>query len=660
MSEREQTHPDRAELTAFGLGQLDEERSAALEVHLADCRECAQVLEGLGSDSFLNQLRAATAPAALDNSTGIGSAAREAPTISVAAPGPTTNLLVPPELANHPRYRIVRVLGVGGMGIVYEATHLLMERPVALKVINRSLTQDPQMVERFRREVRAAARLAHSNIVTAFDAEQAGDLHFLVMEYVEGTSLQQVLTQCGRLPVMQACDYVRQVALGLQHAHERGMVHRDIKPANLLRTPHGQIKILDFGLARFARESAPVGPAPITPPPGEALTQIGCLMGTPGYMAPEQIRNPHTADIRADLYSLGCTLYHLLAGQGPFATAGDLEKLVAPLQMPPEPLTKFRQDVLPGLVAVIERLIARDPAQRYQTPAEVVRALEPYTDGGAVGRPAVSGFGGVGRPAPSADRLAPSADASKEMPAPGSRLRKVVLAGAFFGVPVLLCLALIPSPLRETLSPAMEILYLVCAVLGVTVLAFQFLLGLVGLGHHHDAGDSHDLHDTGDHDGHGQAHDDHEGHEQSTSRFARVLTLRTLVAGLTFFGLAGRAAVAGQMPSAVAFLLALGAGAGALYGVAWLMRVLERLRAEGTTRIEGAVGRTGTVYLTIPAARTGAGKVLLNLQNRTVEYQAVTAASSLPTGTSITVVAVVSPGTVEVIPADSSKRLSHV
>src|SRR5262249_7236342 len=153
---------------------------------------------------------------------------------------------------------------VGGMGAVYQAQHLLMERLVALKVINHNLLDNRAAVERFRREVKAAAKLTHPNIVTAHDAEQAGDTHFLVMEYVEGTSLARLTSDQGRWPVARACDYVRQAALGLQHAYEQGMVHRDIKPHNLMLTAAGQIKVLDFGLARFAQESLPAA-APAQP-----------------------------------------------------------------------------------------------------------------------------------------------------------------------------------------------------------------------------------------------------------------------------------------------------------------------------------------------------------------------------------------------------------
>lgn len=208
------------------------------------------------------------------------------------------------------------------MGQVYKAVHRVMHRMVAIKVIKQSLTASSEMVDRFQREVEAAAQLSHPNIVTAYDAEQAGDLHFLAMEYVDGVNLHQVLTDRGPLPVEEACDYIRQAALGLQHAFERGMVHRDIKPHNLMLNRDGQIKILDFGLAnlvkRLGTEQIPQ-PAPEHPSSFDnSVTAAGAVMGTPDFIAPEQVEDAHNADIRADIYSLGCTFYALLTGQSPF------------------------------------------------------------------------------------------------------------------------------------------------------------------------------------------------------------------------------------------------------------------------------------------------------------------------------------------------------
>jgi WD40 repeat protein len=286
----------------------------------------------------------------------------------------TANTAIPPALAGHPRYHILAPLGAGGMGSVYKAEHRLMERLVALKVINPRLTADAEAVERFRREVKAAARLTHPNIVTAYDAEQAGDTHFLVMEYVEGVSLAHWVQKEGPLPVRRACDFVRQAALGLQHAHEQGMVHRDVKPQNLMLTeargsPSADVvKVLDFGLARFASENAPV----------EALTQDNAVMGTPDYIAPEQADDPRQADIRADVYSLGCTLYFLLTGQVPFPRRTVFQKLLAHRVTSPTQVSELRKDVPPELVRLLERMMAKEPAQRFQTPAEVAQALAPF------------------------------------------------------------------------------------------------------------------------------------------------------------------------------------------------------------------------------------------------------------------------------------------
>jgi serine/threonine protein kinase len=292
-----------------------------------------------------------------------------------APPASNSTLDIPADLANHPRYQILRLLGQGGMGAVYQAMHRVMERPVALKMMRSDLTGNSALAERFRREVKAAAQLHHPNIVAAYDAEQAGSTHFLVMEYVAGKNLADVVQETGPLPVAQAVDYVRQAALGLQHAFTKGMIHRDIKPHNLILTrdvpaddaaeyPYGLVKILDFGLARFAgAEGAP------------AQTASGLILGTVDFMAPEQADNARKADIRSDIYSLGCTLYYLLAGRVPFPEGTIVQRVMAHVTQEPPPIAKLRAGLPAGLIAVLDRMLEKDPAKRYQTPAEAAEVL---------------------------------------------------------------------------------------------------------------------------------------------------------------------------------------------------------------------------------------------------------------------------------------------
>jgi serine/threonine protein kinase len=357
-------HPTPELLAAFEQGRLNPAAQAKLESHVAACDACCRALRAGPDDTMLLRLRR--------GSTVFESPAP--PTIGYyrTDPGPAG---VPDELRDHPRYRIVKRLGVGGMGVVYHAEHRVMERPVALKVINRRLTTNAA-VERFRREVKAAARLAHPNIVTAHDAEQAGDVHFLVMEYVDGITLSTLVEKRGPLAVSVACHFIRQAAQGLQHAFEQGMVHRDIKPGNLMLTRKGQVKVLDFGLARLALDpEAEAEALTDSPRPGHSLTMVGTVLGTPDYIAPEQALDSRTADVRADIYSLGCTLYYLLAGETPFPCGTALEKLRYHSDLPAPPIGDKRRDVPGGVVSVLAKMMAKDPPDRYQTPAEVVQAL---------------------------------------------------------------------------------------------------------------------------------------------------------------------------------------------------------------------------------------------------------------------------------------------
>jgi anti-sigma factor RsiW len=383
MSHATASHPTPEALTAYGLGKLADPETEVVARHLTTCADCRRLVESLPADSLVGLVRStkqatvlpAADPAHAPTGPGLGQSQLSSP----AEPPPPPPADLPPELAEHPRYRILRVLGRGGMGVVYEAEHRHMGRKVALKVVSQALVDRPEAVERFNREVHAAAKLIHPNIVTAFDAEQAGSLHLLVMEYVPGQSLAGVVEKRGPLPVVHACHFVRQAALGLQHAFEQGMVHRDLKPHNLMVTPKGQIKILDFGLARLAAEKK-VGPG---------LTAEDAVMGTPEYLAPEQALDARQADVRADIYSLGCTLYCLLAGQPPFPDGTAMQKIMAHLEKQVRPLPEVRPDVPADLWAVVERMLAKDPAARYQKPVEVAQALVPFIKPGA--KPAAGG-----------------------------------------------------------------------------------------------------------------------------------------------------------------------------------------------------------------------------------------------------------------------------
>jgi WD40 repeat protein/serine/threonine protein kinase len=293
-------------------------------------------------------------------------------------------------------YLLLERLGEGGTGQVFKARHLQTGQIAAVKVIRMELLADLEVVTRFRREVRVLRELRHPNIVGAYDTDDAGSALLLAMEYVEGTDLSKLVKQHGPLPVATACDYIRQAAIGLQYAHEKGLVHRDIKPSNLLvslvpgplsleahkgpgTTDNGQIvKILDLGLARLRRSLD--GDATHTLAESSlaaTMTPIGCvMMGTPDYMAPEQALDFHRADIRSDIYSLGCTFYFLLAGRPPFIAANLAAKLLQHQQGEPTPLNRVRPEVSPGVAALVHRMLAKDPRQRPQTPADVVTALE--------------------------------------------------------------------------------------------------------------------------------------------------------------------------------------------------------------------------------------------------------------------------------------------
>ncbi|HKB01114.1 MAG TPA: serine/threonine-protein kinase [Gemmataceae bacterium] len=283
------------------------------------------------------------------------------------------------------QYVLLDKLGEGGMGEVFRARHTRLDRDVALKVMRRERLANPEAVKRFRREIKAAARLAHENVVLAYDADQAGDVHFFAMEFVDGITLDDLVEEKGPLPVGEACEYVRQIAMGLQHAHEAGLIHRDVKPSNMLLSKDGIVKISDLGLVLLDDTE--------TAESVSKITKEGLTVGTPDFVAPEQARNPRGADIRADIYALGGTLYYLLTGEFPYPGGTPTEKMFRQAREP-FPEVK-RSDVPPAVRAVLAKMTAKRPEQRYQIPAEVAQELEPHArKPGPATPPPLPGVGG--------------------------------------------------------------------------------------------------------------------------------------------------------------------------------------------------------------------------------------------------------------------------
>ena len=265
-------------------------------------------------------------------------------------------------------YVLIEKIGAGGMGLVFKAEHRRMHRTVAIKLLPPHMTKDAAAIARFEREVTAAAKLRHSNIVAADDADCANGVHFLVMEMVEGNDLSALVKKNGPFSVEKAVNYVLQAAKGLEFAHHEGVVHRDIKPANLLLDKKGVVKILDMGLARLNGN--------VDTPKQAELTSTGMLMGTVDYMAPEQALNTKMADARADIYALGCSLYYLLTGKATYDGDSLMAKLLAHRDQTIPSLSAVRSEVPEQVEAVFKKRVAKTVQDRYQTMAEVIVELE--------------------------------------------------------------------------------------------------------------------------------------------------------------------------------------------------------------------------------------------------------------------------------------------
>jgi len=364
--------PSRELLQGFALGDLPDPQIEAVTDHLESCTECEQTVALFEdqSDTFIGRLRAPVVKSRFADEPEFHRAVAAANAVAREPSFEAEEAAEPMDesLGRLGEYQLLAKLGHGGMGTVYKAMHTRLRRVVALKILATHRRHNPAEVERFAREIEAVGTLSHANIVTAHDAGEEEDVHYLVMELVDGVDLHTLVAELGSLPIADACEIIRQAACGLQHAHEHGFVHRDLKPSNLLLSRDGQVKVLDLGLALLQGDQAA----------SEHLTGTGQVMGTLDYMAPEQADDSHGVDVRADVYSLGCTLYKLLSGQAPFRTGQydtPAKKIMAHAQVVPPPIQSHREDVPDELAHLLDRMLAKDPAQRPATPAEIAAAL---------------------------------------------------------------------------------------------------------------------------------------------------------------------------------------------------------------------------------------------------------------------------------------------
>ena len=378
--------PTREELIAYALGEIPEADGEAISRHLEGCESCEAALSEVegSTDRLIDLCRQ---PAPLDRYSQ-EAACQDAITRSIALGGgfaeatddtPADTTTEPaeeaePVLGQMGDYKLVEELSHGGMGTVYRAVHVRLGREVALKVLPKGRHTDQRAVARFEREMAAVGKLDHPHIVRATDAGEVEGVQYLAMELIDGFDLTELVDYLGPLGVADSCLVIHHAALGLQQAYEQGLVHRDIKPSNVMVTSGGIAKILDLGLARFH----------IDKQSNVELTTAGQPMGTADYMAPEQVADTHSVDIRADIYSLGCTFYKILAGQPPFGGvqySSSFDKMMAHRKETPPPIQEFRPDLPKKVVAVLEQMLAKDPDDRFQKPADLAESLYPLCAG---------------------------------------------------------------------------------------------------------------------------------------------------------------------------------------------------------------------------------------------------------------------------------------
>lgn len=348
-------------LRDFLAGRVSANRAAELEVHLATCSKCQAAAErhNLQFDSLLAAARSAVVSDPVERepelALALSAIGRLWSPANKGAAGTDPTCTVAPEIHN---YRLIEILGEGGMGTVYRAVHVHLHKTVALKIMKSDRSGNPQAVSRFEREMKAIGRLEHPHIVRALDAGEQRGVYFLVMEFIEGIDLDQMIRSLGPLPLADACEIARQAALGLAHAHEHNLVHRDVKPSNLMLAPDGHVKVLDLGLAQFQQSVDG----------GQELTLDGQMIGTLLYMSPEQLAGGKNIDHRSDIFSLGVTLYCLLAGGLPLDRGQPAAMLPA--------ISKIRNDIPPDVQALLLKLLAVAPEERISSMEQVAKLLQ--------------------------------------------------------------------------------------------------------------------------------------------------------------------------------------------------------------------------------------------------------------------------------------------
>jgi serine/threonine protein kinase len=373
--------PNDADLLAWLQDPPESEQHSLRTAHIDACASCQKRLEQLDEveerrtaaadgDGLLADLRrrppvdeleaepecaraVALAETAVTAAFGSGDVSRQPDAADVEA------------LSHRGHYEVLGVLGQGGMGVVYKARNRKMNRLVAIKVLPPLKPQAPSAVARFEREMKAVARLTHPHIVAAYDADEAGGKHFLVLEYIDGVDLKSLVKAQGPLSVARAVAYLVQAARGLHYAHEQGIIHRDVKPANLMLDQSGTVKVLDLGLAASVFESGTQAD----------LTETGMFLGTADYLAPEQAANARDIDRRADVYSLGCSLYYLLTGRPPYDGGTVIQKVLAHREQPIPSLGDACPECPASLQQVFAKMLAKRPDERYRTMADVSHDL---------------------------------------------------------------------------------------------------------------------------------------------------------------------------------------------------------------------------------------------------------------------------------------------